>query len=139
MADYQQGYGDETGRCSGMTVLCASLAGIAIGGPLLGMIGFSLLASATLLLVSSPLLLLFSPLLLGAASVLVGAMAGFAMAVALGLAGVSTFGWIVREVRGTRFGGGLERLGDESVQILKGKTEQDWADYSTQGIRVSRG
>jgi hypothetical protein len=49
------------------SVLCASLTGMAIGGPLLGMTGFSFLAAVTLLLVSSPLLLLFSPLLFCAA------------------------------------------------------------------------
>jgi hypothetical protein len=119
------------------SVLCASLTGMAIGGPLLGMTGFSFLAAVTLLLVSSPLLLLFSPLLFCAALLLVGAVAAFSAAAAMAMTGVSTLGWAFREVRGRgdnvgTFGEGgvLERLA-ESGERLK-KLGEDWAAHLQQ-------
>ena len=49
-------------------------------------------------LISSPLLLIFSPLLFGAGAVLVAALAGIGMAMAAGLSGLFTFGWISKEL-----------------------------------------
>ncbi|PKI54691.1 hypothetical protein CRG98_024891 [Punica granatum] len=80
------------------SVLGGILVGLAVGGPLFGMMGFSFLASTTLLLVSSPLLLLFSPLLLSAALVLAGALAGFGAAALMAVAGMSTLGWVFWEL-----------------------------------------
>ncbi|ESR65965.1 hypothetical protein CICLE_v10010352mg, partial [Citrus x clementina] len=109
MADHQQedqqptttttGGRTLTHHVSGKSMLCASLAGVAIGGPLFGMMGFSFLATVTLLLISSPVLLIFSPLLVSAVFVLVGALTGFTAAIAMGIAGVFTLAWICREVR----------------------------------------
>ncbi|PON47227.1 LOW QUALITY PROTEIN: hypothetical protein PanWU01x14_246080 [Parasponia andersonii] len=94
MADYHQpreeasyGYGGQH-QISGWTVIYASLAGLAFGGPLLAMAGFSFLASVT---ISWLLLLIFSPLLFGACAVLVAAFAGFGMAAVAGLDGLSSF------------------------------------------------
>ncbi|KAI5572193.1 hypothetical protein BDE02_11G146400 [Populus trichocarpa] len=62
-------------KLSGSSLVYASAACLATGGPLLGMSGLSFLASLTLLLITSPLLLIFRPLVLGAPLVLVGATA----------------------------------------------------------------
>lgn len=121
-------------------MLCASLTGMAIGGPLLGMTGFSFLASVTLLLVSSPLLLLFSPLLFCAALLLVGAVAAFSAAAAMAMTGVSTLWWAFRELRGRGDvgtlgeGGVLERLA-ESGERLK-KLGEDWAAHLQQKVVI---
>nr|XP_010912194.1 oleosin S1-2 [Elaeis guineensis] len=76
-------------RISSTTILYATLSGLAIGGLLLGMMGFTLIASLTLLLVASPLLLLFSPIILPAAFVVAASMAGFSFAAAMAVVGVS--------------------------------------------------
>lgn len=133
MAEYREVYieGPQQEHVSGRSVLCASVAGMAIGGPLLGMSGFSFIASVALLLITSPLLLLFSPLLFCAALLLVGALAGFSAAAAIAMAGVSTLGWVFRELRagrgdhvGSTFG---ERLA-ESGERLK-KLGEGWAAH----------
>ncbi|KAI4307801.1 hypothetical protein L6164_030944 [Bauhinia variegata] len=125
MGDYyeHEGYGGGKYRpVSGTTVLCASLAGVAIGGPLLGMMGFSFLASVTLLIVASPLLLLSSPLLLAAGFLFAGVLIGFAVAAVMALTALSTLGWITREIR-ERFGYGGFGFGK-----LKERS-RDWPDY----------
>ncbi|MBA0573800.1 hypothetical protein Golob_001057 [Gossypium lobatum] len=83
------------------TVMLAALAGMALAAPLLGMMGFSFLATLTLLFITSPLLLIFSPLLLFAGLVLMGALVGFAIAATMAFAGVSTLAWMYREIRGS--------------------------------------
>ncbi|KAL5735580.1 hypothetical protein ACOSQ2_030368 [Xanthoceras sorbifolium] len=106
---------------TGKSMLCASLVGLTVGGPLLGMMGFSFISTLTLLLICSPLMLIFSPLLLCAALVLVGALAGFATAGAMAIAGVSTLAWSYREVitrLGLGFGGYLQQKGQENLQPL---------------------
>ncbi|KAK1583955.1 hypothetical protein Q3G72_028584 [Acer saccharum] len=95
------------GGVTGKSVVCASLAGVAVCGPLFGMLGFSFLATLTLLLICFPLMLLFSPLLLCVSLLFFGALVGFAAAVAMAVAGVSTLAWSYREV----VGGGHLRLG----------------------------
>ncbi|XP_061337571.1 oleosin S1-2 [Gastrolobium bilobum] len=119
MADYYEKgpLGRQSRQVSRTTVVSASLAAIAIGGPLLGMMGFTFLASTTLLLVCFPLLVLFSPLLLSAAFLLVATLSGFAVAIAMALTGLSMLGWIIRETR-LRFGA-LSNVGD-SGHIMKG-------------------
>ncbi|CAA6670121.1 unnamed protein product [Spirodela intermedia] len=67
------------------------------------MMGFTLMASLTLLLVASPLLLLFSPLLFSAGFLLAASTVCFAAASAMALAGASAFAWLISAVRG---GGG---------------------------------
>ncbi|KAL6203643.1 hypothetical protein ACLB2K_027343 [Fragaria x ananassa] len=110
-----QGIGLVQGRhqqqASGTVVVVASVTGLAIGGSLLGLMGFSFLASLTLLLFSSPLLLIFSPLLLFAAFVFVGSLVGFAAAATMALIGMSALGWIYQEVGGQRLLGfaGVDR------------------------------
>ncbi|KAE9614694.1 hypothetical protein Lal_00036152 [Lupinus albus] len=100
---------------SNMTLLSASLSAIVIGGPLVGMMLFSFLASSALVIVCSPLFLLFSPLLLGVGFVLVATLAGFAIAAAMGLIGLSMLGWAAKET--TKFG--------ESGYRMRGK-EMDY-------------
>lgn len=78
-------------------ILMASFAGAVMGGPLLVMMGFSFLASLTLLLVTSPLLIIFSPILFGAGCIFAFAMAGFALAACLGLAGLLSISWVFKD------------------------------------------
>ncbi|KAF3453250.1 hypothetical protein FNV43_RR03690 [Rhamnella rubrinervis] len=97
-------YSDDEGQqeVSRRTLVCACVAGPAMGGPLFGMMGFGLLASATLVLISSPLTMIFSPVLFSAGLVLMAAMGGFAVAAAMGLSGLCTLGLIFQQLRSTR-------------------------------------
>ncbi|XP_031481251.1 oleosin H1-like [Nymphaea colorata] len=83
----------------GSSMLLATMASVAIVFPLLGMMGFSLFASLTILLLASPLSLLFSPVLLPAAIVLAGAVVAFSFAALLAVAGLSAFAWIYRSFK----------------------------------------
>ncbi|XP_027368618.1 oleosin S1-2 [Abrus precatorius] len=127
MADYNQQvqFGHQPRQLSIMTVLSASVAAIAIGGPMLAMMGFSFLVSTTLLVVCSPLFLLFSPLLVGVGLVFVGTLVGFALATVMALTGLSIFGWLTREIR-VRIGG-LSKL-REQPHIMKRKRGDYWTD-----------
>lgn len=100
---------------SGKSMVWASLAGVAIGGPLLGMMGFSFLATVTLVVTSSPVLLIFSPLLLGTVFVFAGALTGFTAAMGMAVAGFLSLSWIYRQVRGY-LGLGLSLRGYERVK-----------------------
>ncbi|KAK8542583.1 hypothetical protein V6N12_015175 [Hibiscus sabdariffa] len=84
---------------TGRSMILAAMAGVALTAPLLGMMGFSFLATLTLLFISLPLLLLFSPLLLFVGLVFMVALAGFAIAATMAFAGVSALAWIYREIR----------------------------------------
>ncbi|KAJ8532477.1 hypothetical protein K7X08_012400 [Anisodus acutangulus] len=79
-------------------LIWATIAGVAIEGPILGMMCFSFLSSLILVVFTSPLLILFSPLLLGAASVFVIAMAGFGVAGITGVFGLSSFVVVYRSL-----------------------------------------
>ncbi|KAM1055436.1 hypothetical protein ACFX13_029661 [Malus domestica] len=130
--EIQHGQQQQQLQTSGTKVLLAAFTGLAIGGPLVGLMGFSFLASVTLLVLSSPLLLIFIPLLFFAGFVFVGALAGFAVAAALAFAGMTTLGWIFQELAGIRllgFGGGN---GGGMVERLKDKGK-DWADFLQHG------
>ncbi|CAJ1971547.1 unnamed protein product [Sphenostylis stenocarpa] len=106
MADYYQKghFGGHSPQISGVKLVSASVAALATVGPMLWMMGFSFLASTTLLLVCSPLLLLFTPLLLPAAFLFMITLAGFAVADAMALTGLHLLGGIARETR-VMFGG----------------------------------
>ncbi|KAK7371879.1 hypothetical protein VNO80_05245 [Phaseolus coccineus] len=97
---YQMGHlGGRLPQVSGVTLVSASVTALAIGGPILGMMGFSFLASITLLVVCSPLLLLFSPLLLPVAFLFMVTLACFAVADAMALTGLHLLGGIARETK----------------------------------------
>ncbi|ONK69313.1 uncharacterized protein A4U43_C05F21540 [Asparagus officinalis] len=83
---------------TGTTVLYATVASVIVGGPLLGMMGFVLLATTTLLLIAAPLMLLFSPIIVPAAFLLAASMVSFGVAVIMGFAGLSTLTWAFRSV-----------------------------------------
>ncbi|KAK2640054.1 hypothetical protein Ddye_027849 [Dipteronia dyeriana] len=104
---------------TGKSAVCASLAGVAVGGPLFGMLGFSFLATLTLLLICFPLMLIFSPLLLCVSLLFVGTLAGFAAAGAMAVAGVSTLAWSYKEVIGGGGGGGHLGLGGGERLLTK--------------------
>ncbi|KAJ4823375.1 hypothetical protein Tsubulata_021733 [Turnera subulata] len=106
MADLTHHPGGGAQRVPGWSLFCASLAAVAVGGPLLAMSGLGLLATLALLLISSPLLLIAGPLLIGAALFLVGCMAAFDGAMVAELAGLYTFTWMFRSAsRGRDYGG----------------------------------
>ncbi|KAK2640053.1 hypothetical protein Ddye_027848 [Dipteronia dyeriana] len=86
------------GGVTGKSVVYKTL-GCGGGGPFFGMLGFSLLATLTLL-VCFPFMLLFSPLLLCVSLLFVGALAGFSTVGTMAVAGVSTLSWSYREVVG---------------------------------------
>lgn len=124
-------------------MLCASLTGVAIGGPLFGMIGFSFLATATLLLISSPALLIFSPLLLSAVFVLAGVLTGFTAAIAMGIAGVFPLAWIYREVRMHKrlgFRGNNYERAKEQIQGFTGyllqRVDENSTDHEDRLIKI---
>lgn len=106
-------------RPSSAAFLWASLASVALGGPLLGMMGFTLMASLTLLLVASPLLLFFSPLLFSAGFLLAASTVSFAAAAAMALAGASAFAWLISAVRGGGAGGAAALALTESGRQVK--------------------
>lgn len=86
-------------QISPKTAALASVAGLAIGGPLVVLMGITFIATITLLLVTSPLLMIFSPVLLGAAFVFAAAMVGFAAAGAMAVAGLWSVAWVFGQRR----------------------------------------
>ncbi|CAN6450450.1 unnamed protein product [Victoria cruziana] len=84
---------------AGSAAFLATMASVAVVFPLLGMMGFSLFASFTILLLASPLSLLFSPVLLPAAIVLAGAVVAFSFASLLAVSGLTAFAWIYRSLK----------------------------------------
>ena len=86
-------------RPGGAAVVMASATSVALGGPLLGMMGFTIMASLALLLFSSPFLLLFSPLLLFALFVICTATLGFAAAAAMAVTAAAIFAWLITAAR----------------------------------------
>lgn len=116
-----------TGR-SGMTTtsfIYATIAGIAISGPLLCITGIIFFVTSAFLMLISPLLIIFSPLLFLAGVVLTLSMMGFAAAVGMAVAGISAIGWTMRTVnKGGKVSG---FLGDPVKGVVD--TGRDWAGY----------
>ncbi|KAL6513973.1 hypothetical protein OROHE_019429 [Orobanche hederae] len=105
------------------TAVMASVAGLVIGGPLLG-----LMAITTLLVVTSPLFIIFFPVLFGAVCVLGLVMFGLATAGVMALAGLSTMAWVLRSYTSRISGGRSEK----SVGDVEGEPGKDWAGYIQQ-------
>ncbi|XP_068339198.1 major oleosin NAP-II-like [Pyrus communis] len=124
-------------QTSGTKMLVAAFTGLAIGGSLVGLMGFSFLASVTLLVLSSPLLVIFSPLLFFAGFVFVGALVGFTVAAAMALAGMTTLGWIFQELTGRRLLGSGGGDGGGMVERLKDE-EKDWGGFLQHGSEQDR-
>lgn len=126
----------EHNQISGKTVILASAAGLALGGPFLALMGFSFIASLTLLLVTSPLLIIFSPLMFGAGCIFALAMAGFAVAAAMAFVGLSSIALIFRSFGAGKviqlpligFGGDASRKFIESGEAGMDQSK-DWNDY----------
>ncbi|CAN4102561.1 unnamed protein product [Withania somnifera] len=88
------------------TVIWATVAGLAIEAPILGLMGFSFLTSLILLVITSPLLVIFSPLLMGAAAVLAVALMGFGVAGTTAILGLTSFVLVHRSlIEGSKIGG----------------------------------
>ncbi|KAL3333687.1 hypothetical protein AABB24_033660 [Solanum stoloniferum] len=115
------------------TKIWATLAGIAIEAPILGLMGFSFLTSIILLVVTSPLLVIFSPLLIGAAAVFGVAMAGFGVAGVTAGLGLSSFVLVYRSVikgrnTGGEYGGGADDapvIVDKMIQPEETEEEEE--------------
>ncbi|KAI3708740.1 hypothetical protein L2E82_38155 [Cichorium intybus] len=125
-------------QVSGKTVLFATLTGIAIGGPLLALMGFSFLATMTLFIFTSPLLIIFSPLLLGAGFVLTAALVGFGAATVMAIGGLWALSWVFRSVKEHGFMG-LETATEkllESGEDVK-DTGKEWASHLKQTVQNS--
>ncbi|XP_006346093.1 uncharacterized protein [Solanum tuberosum] len=106
------------------TKIWATIAGIAIEAPILGLMGFSLLSSIILLVVTSPLLVIFSPLLIGAAAVFGVAMAGFGVAGVTAGLGLSSFVLGYRSVIKGRITGGEYGGGADDAPVIVDKMIQ---------------
>ncbi|KAK4715048.1 hypothetical protein R3W88_020955 [Solanum pinnatisectum] len=108
------------------TKIWATLAGIAIEAPILGLMGFSFLTSIILLVVTSPLLVIFSPLLIGAAAVFGVAMAGFGVAGVTAGLGLSSFVLVYRSViKGRNTGGEYDGGADDAPVIVDKMIQPD--------------
>lgn len=102
-------------QTSGTTVVLASLTGLAIGGSLVAMMGFSILASVALVLLTANI-----TLLLFAGFAFVGAISGFVLALAMALSGVLMLERMLQKRGGTS----LLRFGSETeTEIVVPQTE----------------
>ncbi|KAL6547030.1 hypothetical protein OROMI_022751 [Orobanche minor] len=110
------------------TAVMASVAGLVIGGPLLGLMAITFAAAATLLVVTSPLFIIFFPVLFGASCVLGLVMFGLATAGVMALAGLSTMAWVLRSYTSRISGGRSEKV----VEDVEGEPGKDWAGYIQQ-------
>ncbi|EHA8592194.1 oleosin S1-2 [Cocos nucifera] len=123
----QQHVPGSANRIGSTTIIYATLSGLAIGGPLLGMMGFTLLASLTLLLVASPLLLLFSPIILPAAFVVAASVAGFSFAAAMAVVGGSALMVALNNVRrGAPVA--ISRM-IETMTESRQEVKEEWVDH----------
>lgn len=112
----QRGGADGLHNISGRTVLYAIIAGLVISGPLLGMMGFALLATTTLALLAALPMLLFSPIIVPAGLVLAGSMVAFGVAVGMAFVGLSALTWAFRSVGGA-LPGGLSRVKEGEMEF----------------------
>ncbi|PIN06930.1 hypothetical protein CDL12_20509 [Handroanthus impetiginosus] len=121
-------------RISGKRAFLASIAGLIIGGPLIGLMGISFIATMTLLLVTSPLFIIFSPVLFGAACVFGLTMIGFAVAGAMAVAGVSAVAWALRSLTTRKGVPNYTSAGVSDKMIESGGDAEgnNWAGYIQQ-------
>ncbi|KAL6562474.1 hypothetical protein OROGR_003481 [Orobanche gracilis] len=110
------------------TAVMAFVAGLMIGGPLLGLMAITFAAATTLLVVTSPLFIIFFPVLLCAACVLGLVMFGLATAGIMALAGLSTMAWVFRSYTSRISGGRSEK----SIGDVEGEPGKDWTGYIQQ-------
>ncbi|XP_010483077.1 PREDICTED: uncharacterized protein LOC104761666 [Camelina sativa] len=103
-------------RPTGSSVVEATVASLAVVGPLFGLMSFSLVATVTLFLIVSPLMLIFAPVLAGTVAILVAAMVGVGVAAALWLMGIAALVCCAKEIGvGT---GVAERMVESVVREL---------------------
>lgn len=76
-------------RTTGTSVVAATVAAVAVVGPLFGLMSFSLVVTVTLFLIASPLMLIFAPVLMVTVAVLVAAMVGVGVAAAMWMMGIA--------------------------------------------------
>ncbi|CAH8320555.1 unnamed protein product [Eruca vesicaria subsp. sativa] len=103
-------------KTTGPSVVFATVASLAVAGPLLGLMSFSLVATVTLFIIVSPLILIFSPVLIATVAILVAAMAGVVVAAVMWLVGIAALVCCGREI-GVRTGV-AERMVESVVRGL---------------------
>ncbi|CAN4103868.1 unnamed protein product [Withania somnifera] len=107
-------------KVNSRTVIWATVTGLAIEAPILGLMGFSFLSSLILLVITSPLLVIFSPLLIGAAAVLAVALVGFGVAGITAVLGLSSFVLVYRSlIKGRKISGVYGGRDDAPVNVDK--------------------
>ncbi|BFG24232.1 hypothetical protein CerSpe_105060 [Prunus speciosa] len=110
-------------QTSGTTVVLASLTGLAIGGSLVAMIGFSILASVALVMLTANIILL-----LFACFAFVGAISGFVLAMAMAHTGVLMLERMFQKCGGTsllRFGSETETLVPQTETMSKEQVQHE--------------
>ncbi|KAH0982393.1 hypothetical protein GBA52_009570 [Prunus armeniaca] len=113
-------------QTSGTTVVLASLTGLAIGGSLVAMMGFSILASVALVLLTANI-----TLLLFAGFAFVGAISGFVLALAMALASVLMLERMLQKRGGTS----LLSFGSETeTETLVPQTETETLKPQTETV-----
>jgi len=85
-------------RTTGSSVVAATVAAVAVVGPLFGLMSFSFVATVTLFLIASPLLLIFAPAFMVTVAVLVSAMVGVGVAAAMWMMGIAALVCCGREI-----------------------------------------
>ena len=85
-------------KTTGSSVVFATVAAVAVVGPLLGLMSFSLVATVTLFIVVSPLMLIFAPVLMATVAILVAAMVGVGVAAVMWLVGIAALVCCGREI-----------------------------------------
>lgn len=107
-------------------------AGVAVGGPLLTVVGTTVAAALCVAAVGLPLLLLISPVLFIPCFMLVGTTAGFSVAAVMAYAGISTLKWVFRYARDRPFNEGkteqtVSRGGHYEEEDIAAKTlDEGW-------------
>ncbi|KAJ0246125.1 Glycine-rich protein / oleosin [Hirschfeldia incana] len=103
-------------KTTGSSAVLATVAAVAVAGPLVGLMSFSLVATVTLFLIVSPLILIFSPVLMAAVAILLVAVVGVGVDAVMWVLGIAALVCCGREI-GVRTGV-AERMVESVVREL---------------------
>lgn len=110
-------------KTTGSSVMPATIAAVAMVGPLFSMMSFSLVATVTLFLIVSPLMLIFVPVLTVTVAILVAAMVGVGVAAAMWLVGIAALVCCGREI-GIRTG-----VAGRMIDSVARELSYSWSRY----------
>ncbi|CAN8301757.1 unnamed protein product [Cochlearia groenlandica] len=119
-------------KVTGSSLVVAAVAAVAVVGPLLCLMSFSLVVTVTLFLALSPLMLIFVPVLAVTVAIVVMGMVGVGLAATMWLMGI-----VALVCGGREFGvrsGVAERMVEPVVRELgygKSRYLRDKSDYSS--------